>query len=85
MAELKEKYGCKYVFNSTHENFFTDLTALAKELKATCLIECVGGSLLGKLLECLPSKSTLITYGCLSETAFSDIDPLLLIGRSYSI
>jgi hypothetical protein len=43
------------------------LTELAKKLKATALIECVGGFLTGKLMECLPSRSTVVFYGALSE------------------
>ena len=49
------------------------------------MIECVGGALTGKLLECLPPRSTCCIYGLLSEEPFSEIDPLLLIGRSYKI
>ena len=54
-------------------------------MKATALIECVGGETTGKLLECLPSRSTIIFYGALSEKGCCEIDPLLLIGRSYKI
>lgn len=61
------------------------MTELSKKLKATALIECVGGSLTGKLMECLPSRSTVIFYGALSEQGPSDIDPLKLIGRSYKL
>jgi len=64
---LKQQYGCEYVFNSNHENFYEDLTALAKDKKATALIECISGDMTGKLLECLPSRSTCFLYGCLSE------------------
>lgn len=56
---------------------------MAKEKKATALIECVGGELTGKLLECLPSRSTCVFYGCLSENPVCEIDALLLIGRAY--
>jgi hypothetical protein len=45
----------------------------------------VGGSLTGKLMECLPSRSTTIFYGALSEQGPSEIDPLKLIGRSYTL
>ena len=33
----------------------------------------------------LPSRSTVILYGVLSEEGPSEIDPLKFIGRSYSI
>jgi len=44
---LKEEMNCEHVFNSKSENFFEEVTKLAKELKATALIECVGGDFLG--------------------------------------
>ena len=64
---LKEQHQCEYVLNSSSENFFEEFTELARNLKATALIECVGGSLTGKLMECLPSRSTVVFYGALSE------------------
>jgi NADPH:quinone reductase len=57
----------------------------AKELKATLFLDAVAGEMTGKTLECLPSRSTLLFYGALSEKPISEIDPLLLIGRSYTI
>lgn len=61
------------------------MTALAKELKATTFLDAVAGEQFGKVLECLPSRSTGYVYGALSETGPGEIDPLLLIGRSYKI
>jgi len=58
---------------------------LSKKLKATALIECVGGSLTGKLMECLPSRSTVVFYGALSEQGPTEIDPLKFIGRNYTL
>ena len=54
-------------------------------MKATAMVECVGGETTGKLLECLPSRSTVIFYGALSEKGCAEIDPLTFIGRSYKI
>jgi NADPH:quinone reductase-like Zn-dependent oxidoreductase len=68
---LKEEYGCKYVLNSNSENFFEEFTQLVKEKNATCLIECIGGELTGKLMSCLPSRSTVVFYGALSEEGVS--------------
>jgi NADPH:quinone reductase len=82
---LKEEYGAEYVLNSTAEGFKEEFTALAKKLNATTLIECVGGSTTGELIECLPSRSKVLLYGALSEQGVCEIDPLLLIGRSYTI
>ena len=36
-------------------------------------------------MECLPSRSTVIFYGALSEQGPSEINPLLLIGRNYTL
>ena len=38
-----------------------------------------------KLLECMPSRSTAVLYGSLNEVATEGFDPLLLIGRSYTV
>lgn len=73
------------MLNSSSENFFEDFKNLAKELKATTLIECIGGPITSQLMNCLPAKSQVALYGDLSEKPLSDIDPLLMIGRSYTI
>jgi hypothetical protein len=36
-------------------------------------------------MECLPSRSTVVFYGALSEKGASKIDPLLMIGRNYRL
>jgi hypothetical protein len=36
-------------------------------------------------MECLPSRSTVVFYGALSEQGPSEIDPLKFIGRSYAL
>ena len=79
---LKNEYKAEHVLNSSSENFCDEFTALSKKLKATLLIECVGGDITGTLLECMPSRSKCIFYGALSEKGPSNIDPLLLIGRN---
>jgi len=78
---LKENLKCEYVLNQTSPTFFDDLRELAKKLKATCLIEAIGGEMTAKLLECLPNKSTCLYYGALAEKPLTGIDPLLFIGR----
>lgn len=82
---LQEEHGQKYVLNSTKEGFHEELKELAKTLKATTLLDAVAGPQFGKLLECMPSRSTAYIYGALSEEGPGDIDALLLIGRSYKI
>ena len=80
---LKEEYGAQYVLNSSSETFFDEIRELAKELKAKSCIECVGGKFTARLMECLPSRSRVIFYGCLSEQPVEDISPLTLIGKAY--
>ena len=82
---LKKEYGCEYVLNSNAEGFKEEFTRLAKELRVNTMLECVGGDMTGELLECMPSRSKIVFYGCLSEQGPAKIDPLLLIGRSYEI
>lgn len=48
---LKEKYGAEHVLNSSEDGFLEKLKELAKELKATALIECVAGNLTGQLID----------------------------------
>jgi NADPH2:quinone reductase len=82
---LKEEYGCEYVLNSSSDNFYEEFSKLAKEHKINTLIECVSGPTTGKLLECMPSRSTILFYGALSEQPMSEIDPVLMIGRNNKI
>ena len=82
---LKEEYGCEYVLNSSSENFFEEFNKIAKEMKIKCLVECVSGPITGKLMEQLPSRSTVLFYGALTEQPISEIDPVLFIGRQYTL
>ena len=82
---LIKDYEQEHVLCTAKDTFFTDLRERAKELKATLFLDAVAGEMTGKTLECLPSRSTVVFYGALSEKPISEIDPLLLIGRSYQI
>ena len=82
---LKEEYKAEYVLNSSDENFFDELKELAKKLRATTCIDCVGGDFPGKLMDQLPPKSFMCLYGCLSKKPFTDFDPLLMLGRGQTI
>jgi len=82
---LKEQFNCEYVLNQNDADFKEKLTSLSKELKATAMLECVGGNFAADFLECLPSRSTCVFYGSLSDQPLGGFDPLLLIGRSYSV
>ena len=54
-------------------------------MKAGVLIECIAGPMTGQLMERMPSRSTCLMYGLLSEKGIADIDPLLFIGRGQKI
>ena len=82
---LKEECGCEHVLDSSADNFFDQFKELAKQLKCTYLIECVGGDLTAKLMGCLPSRSTTVLYGVLSEKPSEGFDPLLMIGRAATL
>jgi len=82
---LIKEYDQEHVLCTTSDTFFSDLKDRAKELKATVFFDAVSGEMTGKTLEQLPSRSKVVFYGALSEKPMSEIDPLLLIGRSYSI
>lgn len=71
MTMLKEQYGCEYVLNSSDADFLDKFKKLSKDLKATALVECISGDTTGKLMECLPNRSTVVFYGCLSEKGAS--------------
>ncbi len=51
-------------------------------MRATVCFEAIGGKTTGQLMSKMPSGSTCILYGLLSEQNIGDIDPLLLIGRN---
>ena len=38
-----------------------------------------------ELLECMPARSTCVLYGSMRETGLEGFDPLLLIGRGYTL
>ena len=82
---LKEEYGCEYVLNSSTESFKEDLSVLCKKLKPTECLECVGGPIVGTILECMGSRSTIHFYGALSESGPTDIDALKMIGRNQKV
>ena len=82
---LKEEYNCEHVLNQTDPDFSEQLKSIAKELKATVLLECIGGEMTASVLEQMPSRSTCILYGSFREVGLENFDALTMIGRSYTI
>lgn len=82
---LKEELGCTHVLNSSSATFLTEFEKLTRELRATALIECIGGDTTATYLEKMPSGTTCILYGSLREVALEGFDPLLMIRRNYAV
>lgn len=77
--------GCEYVLNSTKPDFEETFKNLAKELKASVMLECIGSDTTPKYLELMPSRSHCVFYGSMRESALEGFDPLLFIGRGYTV
>ena len=49
--------GSEHILNSSSDTFSKDLAALASSLGATAFFDCIGGNIIGKVLDCMPFKS----------------------------
>jgi NADPH2:quinone reductase len=67
-VELLRSLGAEYVLNSQQRDFDEQLYALAQRLKATLVLDPVGGEQTQRLLDSTPSGSTAVVYGFLSGT-----------------
>lgn len=76
-----KELGAEHVLNSSDSDFLDRLGALIRELKASVCLEAVAGELTGLVMSKMPTKSTCIVYGLLSEDYVGHIDATLLIGR----
>jgi NADPH:quinone reductase-like Zn-dependent oxidoreductase len=65
-VELLESLGAQYVLNSLDEDFPERLRTLAHQLKATLILDAVGGNLTQLLLDAAPFGSTVLVYSNLS-------------------
>lgn len=81
LNDLKQNFGLTHVLNSDSETFIEDFKSITKELECKHLLECIGGSVFGKLVSNMPKKSKIVLYGNLSRSSLSDIDPFALIGN----
>jgi NADPH:quinone reductase len=70
-AKILQDLGAEHVLNSTHPDFEDKLFELTKKLRATVCFEAIGGSMTGLIMSKLPSNSTCILYGALSEQPVS--------------
>ncbi len=65
-VELLRSMGGEYILNSSDPDFYVQLQRLAPQLKATLILDPVGGEQTQRLLDAAPSGSTAVVYGSLS-------------------
>lgn len=63
-----QQLGAYQVLLTTSPEFKADLTAAAKTLRATVLLDAVAADDTAVVLRCMPSRSTAIVYGRLTES-----------------
>ena len=80
--QILKDLNAEYILDSRDPNFLQELGDLAKQLRANICFEAVAGTLNGQIMSKMPSGSTCILYGLLSEQPVGEIDPLILIGRN---
>jgi NADPH:quinone reductase len=74
-ADLLRSQGSKYVLDSSETSFVTELESLAKKFNATLLFDSVLSGQLDLMMGALPSGSSVIIYGNLTQTPFININP----------
>lgn len=77
---LLRAQGAEHVLDSTSEHFAESLRDLAHGLRATLLLDAVGGPLTRVITRVLPPRSTAIVYGALDD-APAELSQLDLIFR----
>jgi NADPH2:quinone reductase len=65
-VELLRSLGGNYILNSSEPGIYDHLRALSGQLRATLILDPVGGEGTQKLLNAAPAGSTLLAYGSLS-------------------
>jgi NADPH2:quinone reductase len=65
-VELLRSLGGEYILNSSDPEFQEQLRAVARQLKATLILDPVAGEQTQQLLEAAPQGSTVVVYGSLS-------------------
>jgi NADPH:quinone reductase-like Zn-dependent oxidoreductase len=67
-VEVLKALGADHVLLSTAENFESQLRIIAKESRATVLLDSVAADDTPRLLKAMPNSSTAVVYGRLTET-----------------
>jgi len=84
-VDILKEMGCKYIANSSAEDFKSTMEQFSKDLKPTGCIEAIAGDITGEMMGYLGNNSTCILYGLLSEKSIGNIDPLAFIGKNQTI
>ena len=84
-TQMLKNMGSQYVLDSTSPSFIDDLSALSHDLKATVLFDSVCSRQLEKMINVLPSGSSVIIYGNLSGEEQVMINPRNLIDNDIKI
>jgi NADPH:quinone reductase-like Zn-dependent oxidoreductase len=84
-VETLEEMGCKYILNSTDDDFLDKLKVLCKQMKPKVCYEAIAGDMPGILAKALPTGCTIVLYGALSEKNLSDISPLDFMSKNLKI
>jgi NADPH:quinone reductase len=84
-VEMLKVQGSEYVLDSSDASFFDELGSLSDELKATILFDSVCSRQIAKMIEVLPSGSSVIIYGNLSGHEHIHINPRSLMDKKINI
>ena len=77
-VELLQSLGARFVLDSNDKSFLHQLRTLTRQLKATLILDAVGGDLTQRLLEAAPFGSTVLVYSNLSgEPGIFNADTLI--------
>jgi NADPH2:quinone reductase len=66
-VELVRERGGEHILNSSEADFLEQLRAIAHKLKATLLLDAIGGGMTQQLAEAAPFGSTILLYAGLSR------------------
>jgi NADPH2:quinone reductase len=82
---MMKELGAQHVIDSSEQNFSADLHALSHTLKATLVLDAVGGNLTRRIMLAVPPRSSIIIYGNLSgEQPEIDHRSLVTDGKTVS-
>jgi NADPH2:quinone reductase len=84
-ADLLKSMGTRFFLDSSEDLFSDKLSTLSQELKATILFDSVCSRQLEKIIEGLPSGSSVVIYGNLTGEAQIMINPRSLIDNNINI